>query len=489
MKSLEHILEGVNVLQIRGDLGQELAQVTLDSRAVEKGGLFVALRGWAVDGHEFIHQALLAGAAAILAETPAPPDIPDHVSWIQVADSRTALSQVAANLYDHPSRELQLVGVTGTNGKTSVVYLLYQLFTALGYPCGLISTVEILLPGHQEQARLTTPDSLTLQKLIRDMASAGVAYVFMEVSSHAVHQGRIDGLRFAGSVFTNITHDHLDYHGTFAHYIQAKKGFFDRLSSDAFALINADDRNGRIMVQNTSARVVTYGLKTLADIKGRILENRLDGLLMKINDTQIACRLVGDFNAYNLLAAFGTALQLGIDQDEAFRALSTCTGAKGRLEVIRHPSGRIGIVDFAHTPDALENVIQTLREVRQGNERLIAVVGCGGDRDRKKRPLMGGIASRGSDVSIFTADNPRSEPVEQILDEMMAGVAAEDLGKVQVIADRRQAIQVAARLSRAGDVVLVAGKGHESYQEIAGVRQPFDDINVLKEALEIPVIS
>ena len=489
MKSLEHIVTGVNVLHIRGDLGQQLAQVTLDSREVERGAMFVALRGTVIDGHQFIDRAVRSGAAAVMAETTPPDDLPDGVCWIQVADTRSALSQVAANLYEHPSTDLKLVGVTGTNGKTSVVYILNQLFTALGYPCGLISTVEICWPGHQEPARLTTPDILTIQRLLRDMANAGVTHVFMEVSSHAVHQGRIDGLQFAGGVFTNITHDHLDYHGTFANYIQAKKGFFDHLTRDAFALINEDDRNGKVMVQNTPAHVVTYGLKTMAEYKGRILENRLEGLLMKINDTQIACRLVGDFNAYNLLAAYGTAVQLGIREDEAIRALSTCAGARGRLEVIRHPAGRIGIVDFAHTPDALEKVIQTLRDVRQGSTRVIGVVGCGGDRDKKKRPIMGGIASAGCDLVMFTADNPRSEPVDQILEEMMSGVAPDDRGKVQVIADRRQAIQVAVRLSRAGDVILVAGKGHEAYQEVGGVRHPFDDVQVLNEALEIPVIS
>ncbi len=489
MKSLKYISNGVNVLQFRGDLEHQVARITLDSRSVEKGDVFVAVRGAALDGHQFISQAIRNGATAIVAEETAPRDLVAGISWMQVSDSRKALSQLAANLFDSPSRELRVVGVTGTNGKTSVVYLLYQLFSALGYPCGLISTIEVRWPGHQEDARLTTPDVISLQRTLRQMVEAGVTYVFMEVSSHAVSQGRIDGLTFAGGVFTNLTHDHLDYHGTFAHYLAAKKTFFDQLPREAFALINLDDKHGKVMVQNCPATIQTYSLRSMADYKGRILENRLEGLSMKMNEKQIACLLVGDFNAYNLLAALGTACNLGVDEEEAMQALSGCPGAKGRLEILRHPSGRMGVVDFAHTPDALEKVIATLQELKPRQARLVAIVGCGGDRDKSKRPVMGRIAASGSDIAVFTADNPRSEDVQDILDEMVAGVSEKDDTKVQVIADRKQAIQIAARLARVGDVILVAGKGHETYQDIGGVRYPFDDMKVLNEALEIPVIS
>ncbi len=489
MKSLEYISNGVNVLWFRGDLEQPVARITLDSRNVQSGDLFIAIRGTAADGHQFIAQAIQKGATIIVAEEKAPADLSDAITWMQVKNSRETLGRLAENLYDAPSSELRLVGVTGTNGKTSVVYLLYQLFTALGYPCGLISTIEVRWPGFQEDARLTTPDVVTLQRNLRSMVDAGVTYVFMEVSSHAVSQGRIDGLSFTGGVFTNLTHDHLDYHGTFANYLSAKKTFFDHLPKDAFALINLDDKHGKVMVQNCSATINTYSLRSLADFKGRILENRLEGLSMKMNDRQIACRLVGDFNAYNLLAAWGVACNLGINEEEAMQALSGCPGAKGRLEILRHPSGRLGVVDFAHTPDALEKVIKTLHELKPRQSRLVSVVGCGGDRDREKRPIMGKIAAAGSDIAVFTADNPRSEAIQDILDEMVAGVANHDEMKVQVIADRKQAIQIAARLARTGDVILVAGKGHETYQDIGGVRYPFDDMKVLNEALEIPVIS
>lgn len=479
----------MNVLQFRGDLGQPIARITLDSRSVEAGDLFVAVRGTVSDGHQYISQAIQSGATIIVAEEKAPEDLARDISWMQVSDSREALGRMAENLYDAPSKELRIVGVTGTNGKTSVVYLLYQLFTALGFPCGLISTIQIRWPGFQEDARLTTPDVISLQKTFRQMVESGVTYVFMEVSSHAITQGRIDRLTFAGGVFTNLTHDHLDYHGTFAHYLAAKKTFFDQLSKEAFALINLDDKHGKVMVQNCPASIKTYSLRTMSDFKGRILENRLEGLSMKMNDRQIACRLVGDFNAYNLLAALGAACSLGIDEEEALQALSGCAGAKGRLEILRHPSGRMGVVDFAHTPDALEKVINTLQELKPKQSRLVSVVGCGGDRDRQKRPVMGQIAAAGSDLAVFTADNPRSEAIQVILDEMVSGVAARDDMKVQVIADRKQAIQIAARLARVGDVILVAGKGHETYQDIGGVRYPFDDMKVLNEALEIPVNS
>lgn len=489
MKSLEYISHGVNVLQFRGDREQTIAQITLDSRLVNRGDLFIAIPGTSEDGSRFIPDAIRNGATCIVSELPVPPDLASTMAWIQVQNAREALGTMASNQFDSPSADMKVIGVTGTNGKTSVVYLLYQLFSSLGYSCGLISTIEICWPGYREESRLTTPDVISLQRMMRQMADAGVDYVFMEVSSHAVTQGRIDGIKFTGGIFTNLTHDHLDYHGTFANYLAAKKTFFDRLPASAFALINTDDRNGRVMVQNCAAKVLTYSMRTLSDVKGRVLENQLDGLLLKINERQIACRLVGDFNAYNLLAAYGCATALEMSEEQVLQALSGCSGARGRLEILRHPSGRIGIVDFAHTPDALEKVLAALNEIKPRSSRLLTVIGCGGNRDQAKRPVMGRIAARGSKLAIFTADNPRNEKAEDIMEAMIKGVDAADLDHVQVIADRRQAIQVTARMARAGDVILVAGKGHETYQDIGGVRHPFDDMQVLKEALEIPVIS
>lgn len=484
MKSLEHILDGVEIIRVRGERETAVSRITADSRMVEGSALFVALKGVSTDGHAFIGKALELGARVIVAETTAPEELSEKVTWVQVPDSRKALARIASNFYDDPSSSLKLVGVTGTNGKTSVAFLLQQVFESLGYATGLISTVEIRWPGYMEPARMTTPDVITLNALLREMADGGCTHVFMEVSSHAVHQGRIDGLRFAGGIFTNITHDHLDYHGTFAHYISAKKGFFDVLPKGSFALVNADDRHGSVMLQNTAALRKSFALKHMADYKGRILENRLDGLLMRMNDQTVACRLCGEFNAYNLLAAYGAAMELGEAEDAVLAAISSCHPVQGRMDVIRDRQGRTGIVDFAHTPDALEKVIRTIRAFQKGSGRLVVVCGCGGDRDRAKRPVMGGIASRLADVAILTSDNPRSESPEAILNEMMGGVAEEHQPKVQSVTDRAQAIQVAARMLRTGDVLLVAGKGHENYQEIGGTRYPFDDKTVLKEALE-----
>lgn len=484
MKSLEHIIDGVDIIRVRGDREAMVSQITADSRVVAGGALFVAVRGGSADGHAFIGKALSQGASVIVAETEETEDLPGQAVWVQVKDSRKALARIAANYHDDPTSGLKLVGVTGTNGKTSVAFLLHQVFETLGYASGLISTVEIRWPGHSELASMTTPDVVSLNAMLRRMADAGCTHVFMEVSSHAVHQGRIDGLRFAGGIFTNITHDHLDYHGTFANYITAKKGFFDGLPKGSFALVNADDRHGSVMLQNTGASRKTFALKHMADYKGRILENRLEGLLMRMNEKTVSCRLCGEFNAYNLLAAYGAAMELGESEDAVLAAISSCHAVAGRMDVVRDGQGRTGIVDFAHTPDALEKVIRTIRGFQKGSGKLVVVCGCGGDRDRAKRPVMGDIAARLADMAILTSDNPRSESPEAILEEMLQGVSAEHSTKVQTITDRAQAIQVAVRMLRSGDVLLVAGKGHENYQEIGGTRFPFDDKTVLKEALE-----
>lgn len=484
MKSLEYLLNGVEVLHVQGDLETQVSQITLDSRTIKPGGLFIAIKGAQADGHQFIPNALAQGAGAIISENSNIHPHDSKVVWIQVADSRKALGIIAAHFYDSPSQELQLIGVTGTNGKTSVVYLLYQIYLNLGYVCGLISTIDIIWAEQRERARLTTPDVIQLNALLRKMADAGCSHVFMEVSSHAAHQGRIDGLSFKGGVFTNLTHDHLDYHGTFLEYLNAKKLFFDHLSKSSFALINEDDRHSKVMVQNTAAQISTYGLKHLSDYKGRILENRLDGLVIRLNDKTISCRLSGEFNAYNLLAAFGTARLLGEDESEVLSALSDCHPVSGRMEIIHDGMGRTGIVDFAHTPDALEKVLRTVNALKDTKRKVILVCGCGGDRDTSKRPVMGAIASSLADIVCFTSDNPRSENPETILHDMMAGVLEAHKSKVQIITSREQAIQIAVRLAGPGDVVIVAGKGHEDYQEIQGKRFPFDDKMVLKAALE-----
>ncbi len=452
------------------------------------GGLFIAVKGAQADGHQFIPNALSEGVAVIISESAYINEGDSEVVWIQVLDSRKALGIIASHFYDSPSNELQLIGVTGTNGKTSVVYLLHQIYTKLGYVCGLISTIDIMWSDQKERARLTTPDVIQLNALLRKMANAGCSHVFMEVSSHAAHQRRIDGLIFKGGVFTNLTHDHLDYHGTFQEYLNAKKLFFDHLSRNSFVLINEDDRHGKVMVQNSAAKVSTFGLQHFSDFKGRILENRLEGLLLRINDKIVSCRLSGEFNAYNLLAAFGVALLLGEEEEEVLSALSACQPVKGRMEMIQDGMGRTGIVDFAHTPDALEKVLRTVKALKDSKRKIIVVCGCGGDRDTSKRPLMGAIASSLADIVCFTSDNPRSENPETILNEMMAGVHEEHRFKVQLITSREQAIQIAVRLAGHGDVIVVAGKGHEDYQEIQGKRFPFDDMMVLKAALETSFI-
>ncbi len=482
--TLKHLLTGLQVLEAQGSTDIEIGQIRFDSRAVQPGDVFVALRGVAVDGHKFIDKAIENGAAAIVAEEIPSGFIIHHSSFIIVTDSADALGQMASNYYGNPSAEIALIGVTGTNGKTTTVTLLWQLCSALGYKCGLIGTVENRVGEEVIPSTHTTPDAVRLHELLRQMADAGCGQVFMEVSSHAVHQRRIAGATFAGGVFTNLSHDHLDYHKTFAEYRDAKKKFFDDLPKTAFALTNADDKNGAVMLQNTRAEKRTYGLKKPADFKAKIIENSLEGLHLEIDGAQIHARMIGEFNAYNLAATYGVATlvsrlskSLRLGKSEILTALSNLPGAEGRFDYLNHPSkaGCIGIVDYAHTPDALEKVLETIAKLKKKSSRIITVTGAGGDRDKTKRPLMAQVSARLSDQLILTSDNPRTEDPAEILKEMEAGLDAEGLRKTLTIQDRQQAIKTAIRLAGPNDIILVAGKGHEKYQEIMGVKYPFDD--------------
>ena len=482
---LKQLLAGLSVLNSLDDLTIEIDKIVFDSRKVAPGSLFVAVRGTQVDGHNYIPQAIQQGAIAILCE-----EIPDQhhftndIHFIQVADSSVALSQVAHNYYDHPSKSLQLIGVTGTNGKTTSVTLLYNLFSQLGYKVGLLSTVENKIAQRTLAATHTTPDVLSINALLREMVEEGCEYAFMEVSSHAIHQNRTKGLHFRGGIFTNLSHDHLDYHETFKAYIEAKKKFFDELPKSAFALTNIDDKQGRIMVQNTKATIATYSLRRVADFKAKILENRIEGLHLTINDQAIFCRLIGVFNAYNLLSVFATGQLLGADPEELLLILSNLKAAEGRFDTIVE-NGKVGIVDYAHTPDALENVLDTIQKTAKKTQKIITVVGCGGDRDNKKRPIMAKVACERSDSVILTSDNPRSEDPYTILEQMEVGIPKGQDHKVLTIENREQAIKTACKLAKKGDIILVAGKGHEKYQEIKGKKFPFDDkqtlINKLRE--------
>ena len=485
MRKLTDILRDIPVARTVGKFPPEISNMQFDSRQVKKGDLFVAVRGTQTDGHRYIGTAAERGAALIVCEE-LPELISKETSYLQVKNSAEALGRMAANYYDRPSEQLTLIGVTGTNGKTTTTTLLFDLFSDLGYKCGLLSTVENRIGQKVLPSTHTTPDAVAMNELLRGMVDSGCDYCFMEVSSHAVHQHRITGLHFAGGVFTNITHDHLDYHGTFRAYIEAKRMFFDNLPTSSFALVNADDRNGTVMTQQTTARRLSFALRRPADYKGKILDNSPSGLHLVINEREFFARLIGAFNAYNLLAAYGVAVELGMDETEVLTALSQIRPAAGRFEQVTDTSGRqlSGIVDYAHTPDALEKVIQTANATRPGQARLITVVGCGGDRDRTKRPKMAKVAASGSDQVILTSDNPRTEDPNLILREMEAGIPAELQRRVLTIADRAQAIRTAVRLAQPGDLILVAGKGHETYQEIAGVRHPFDDREELRKAFE-----
>jgi len=482
LKNLKDILYKVSIEAVKGSTDVVINSLQFDSRKVELNDVFIAIKGSLSDGYEFINKALNHGALVIVCET-FPDVIVNGVTYVLVKDAQSALALMAANYYDQPSTKLKLVGITGTNGKTTIASLLYQLFEKAGYKTGLISTVMVKVHNDVFPATHTTPDSISINHYLSEMVQAGVNYCFMEVSSHGIHQKRIEGLYFVGGVFTNLSHDHLDYHNSFAEYRDVKKSFFDGLSKAAFALVNADDKNGMVMMQNTIAQKRTYALKTYAEYRAQILENQLSGLLLKINESEVWVKLIGTFNAYNLLAIYGTAIELGLDSFEVLRLLSELESVSGRFQFVVSQNKITAIVDYAHTPDALENVLQTINDIRTKNEQLITVVGCGGDRDRAKRPLMADIATQLSDKAILTSDNPRSEDPIDILEEMEKGVGPQNHRKTLSIVDRKQAIKVACQLANKGDIILIAGKGHETYQEIKGVRHHFDDMETVKSLL------
>lgn len=484
MAELKDILYKVHITSTSGSMNTEVKGICFDSRKVQPGFLFIAVKGTQSDGHAFIEKAIGSGAIAIVAET-LPDSISDKVTYVTVKESAKALGIIAGNFFGNPSLKIKLVGVTGTNGKTTVATLLFKLFTSLGYRCGMLSTVVNKIVDKEIPATHTTPDPIQINELLIQMLAEKCTHCFMEVSSHAVDQGRIEGLHFEGGLFTNITHDHLDYHRTFESYIRAKKGFFDGLSSDAFALVNVDDKRGMVMLQNTKARKQTYGLKKMADFKGKIITNSIEGLELEIGERNVWFKLIGDFNAYNLLTVYGAAMLLGEDAELVLMKLSALTGASGRFELVLPGSRFTAIVDYAHTPDALKNVLETIEHFRSGNEQVISVVGCGGDRDRTKRPLMAAIACKYSSKVIFTSDNPRSEDPMEIIREMQKGVGPTDAKKTLVMVDREEAIKTACMMAKEKDIVLVAGKGHENYQEIKGVKHPFDDKEVLTRMIKL----
>jgi UDP-N-acetylmuramoyl-L-alanyl-D-glutamate--2,6-diaminopimelate ligase len=484
MKNLSAILKDVAVVKIIGSETIAIKAIQMDSRKVESTDCFVAIKGTLADGHQFINACIEKGALVIVCET-LPNSLKDEVTYVEVKNASVALGKMACNFYDNPSKRMKVVGVTGTNGKTSVVTLLFRLYRSFGKNVGLLSTVQNQINEEIIPSTHTTPDAVSLSKLMKQMADADCEYCFMEVSSHAVDQNRISGISFTGAVFTNITHDHLDYHKTFDNYLKAKKKFFDELDEMAFALTNVDDRNGTVMLQNTKAKKCSYALRTPADFKGKIIDNSVAGLQLDINNVEIYTRLIGEFNAYNLLAVYGVAILLGADKMECLTSLSALTPPDGRFDQVISANQKIvGIVDYAHTPDALKNVLQTINTIRNGNENVIAVVGCGGDRDAAKRPVMAEVAAHLSSKCILTSDNPRSEDANEILQQMFAGVNVAEKKKVLTIADRREAIKTACMLAEKQDIILVAGKGHEKYQEIKGVKYPFDDKAILEEIFE-----
>ena len=480
---IKEILANCNLMEIEGDKDIDILDMTFDSRKVKDGSLFFAVRGTQVDGHDYIDKAVAQGAKAIVCEK-MPKTKTDGVTYIQVVNSAYVLGVAASNFFGNPSRELRLVGVTGTNGKTTIATLLYRLFTDAGYSCGLLSTIENIISREVIPSTHTTPDPLELNALLQKMVECGCEYAFMEVSSHSVDQDRIAGLHFAGGIFTNLTHDHLDYHKTMANYRNAKKKFFDNLPDTAFALTNLDDKNGAVMLQNTRAKKLSYALKHDADFKGVVMESHFDGMLLKVNGVEVFTQLVGGFNASNLLAIYGAAIALGFNKDELLVEISKLHGANGRFDMVHSESGIVGIVDYAHTPDALENVLTTINDVRRHKETLITVVGCGGNRDTTKRPEMAAVAVKLSDRVILTSDNPRNEDPDEIIRQMKAGIAVEDSHKVLSITNRHEAIRTAVALAKKGDIILVAGKGHENYQEINGIKNHFDDKEELSEAFK-----
>jgi len=479
---LKDILYKVTLEKVQGNTTVAIRDINFDSRKVGLDDVFVAIRGIVSDGHEYIKKAIDQGALAVICEE-IPSEIINGITYVQVKDSQEALAIMADNYYDNPSADLKLIGVTGTNGKTTIATLLFNLFTAAGYESGLLSTVKIMVGKAQFKATHTTPDSLTINRYLREMVDAGVAFCFMEVSSHGIHQKRTEGLLFAGGIFTNLSHDHLDYHKDFKEYRDVKKKFFDDLPKTAFALVNADDKNGMVMLQNTAAKKVTYALKSMADHKVQILENQLQGLLLKLDGQELWVKLIGNFNAYNVLAIYATAELLGLETIETLQLLSTLESVDGRFQYLISDNNITAIVDYAHTPDALKNVLETINTIRTGNEQLITVVGCGGDRDTSKRPKMGKIAAMLSTKAIFTSDNPRTEKPETIIEQIEVGVEPIDYKKTLSITDRKQAIKTACQMAGENDIILIAGKGHETYQEVLGERSSFDDFKIVKELL------
>lgn len=481
---LQDILYGVAIKSLTGTTGKPVKAIAFDSRKVIADTLFIAIKGTQNDGHQYISQTIAAGATTVVCEE-IPAIQPEGVTFVQVDHTHEALGIIAGNFYGNPSAALKLIGITGTNGKTTISTLLFQLFRKLGYHVGLISTVQNQINEEVIPATHTTPDPIALNALLAQMVTKGCDYCFMEVSSHAVVQGRIAGLHFAGGVFSNLTHDHLDFHLTFDNYLKAKKNFFDMLPKTAFALSNLDDRNGMVMLQNTAAHKKTYALKQMADFNAKIIENRFSGLHLLMDHTEVFFKMVGSFNAYNLLAAYATSALLEQDSMRVLTILSSLTGAEGRFDYIVSKQGIIGIVDYAHTPDAVQNVLSTIASIRKGTEQVITIIGCGGDRDRTKRPVMAGVACDWSDKVILTSDNPRSEDPKAIIEEMEKGVSPTNQRKALSIIDRKEAIKTACHLAKPGDIILLAGKGHEKYQEINGVRHHFDDKEVLTEQLNL----
>jgi UDP-N-acetylmuramoyl-L-alanyl-D-glutamate--2,6-diaminopimelate ligase len=484
VRELKDILYKVSLTSSYGDMTREVKGICFDSRQVQNGFVFVAVKGTTSDGHEYMNKAVELGATVIVCEK-LPDTINEKTTYVTVKSSAQALGIMASNFSYNPSEKLKLIGVTGTNGKTTTVTLLYQLFSAFGYNVGMISTVENRIIDDVIPSTHTTPDPLQLNALLKKMVDKGCTFAFMEVSSHAIDQERIAGVKFAGALFTNITHDHLDYHKTFENYIKAKKKYFDDLTTDAFALVNADDKRGMVMLQNTRATKYTFGLKKMVDFKGKIITNSIEGLEVEINGKNVWFKMIGDFNAYNLLGVYGAAVLLGEDSDEVLTQLSRLQGASGRFELVLPGSKIIAIVDYAHTPDALKNVLETIAQFRTGNEQVITVVGCGGNRDKTKRPLMASIACKLSDKVVLTSDNPRDEDPMEIIHDMQTGILPSEIRKTLVISDREEAIKTACMMAKEKDILLVAGKGHETYQETKGVKHPFDDREVVKRMLKL----
>ncbi|MGV6861780.1 MAG: UDP-N-acetylmuramoyl-L-alanyl-D-glutamate--2,6-diaminopimelate ligase [Putridiphycobacter sp.] len=483
MRNLQDILYKAGMTELYGTLDLKVHKLIFDSRQIEKGDVFVAIKGASIDGHQFIDKAIELGAYAVVCET-LPKKVNENITYVVVKNTSEALGEMASNYFDNPSKELKLIGVTGTNGKTTTTTLLHSLVSDLGYVAGLISTVVNKIGKTEIPSTHTTPNPVALNQLLRNMVDAGCEYCFMEVSSHAIDQDRIAGLEFDIAGFTNITHDHIDYHKTFKAYIAAKKKFFDNLHSNAIAITNKDDKNGLVMVQNTHAKIKTYALKTLADYKVKVLENSFSGLVLSVNNQDVWTRLIGDFNAYNLALVYAIATELELDNIEILTGLSKLKSVDGRFQYFKSSKNIISIVDYAHTPDALKNVLQTIDSVRTKNEKVITVVGCGGDRDKEKRPVMAEIAAYNSDQTILTSDNPRTENPDSIIKEMQVGVPAERTAKVMSITERQEAIKVACALANEGDIILIAGKGHEKYQDINGEKHPFDDFEIVKQTLK-----